>query len=93
MSKRDDRAIDGCRVDLFYCYEFNRCIDVVESMAGFAGEIERAPLHEQHHPLWRNDWKSVLVWYTTWDVGYRLTDLNSAAAALMDAYYHRLPQT
>ena len=92
-SKRDDRAIEGCRVDLFRRYEFNRFVDAVEFMAGFAGEIERAPLHEQHHPLWRNDWKSVLVWYTTWDVGYRLTDLNSAAAALMDAYYHRLPQT
>ena len=45
------------------------------------------------HPLWRNDWKSVLVWYTTWDVGYRLTDLDFAAAALMDTYYQTLLQT
>ena len=50
-----------------------------------------------HHPRWQNQWKAVQVWFSTWDEGCRITDLDIQAAAALDRVYRdylrgRLPR-
>jgi pterin-4a-carbinolamine dehydratase len=46
----------------------------------------------QHHPRWENQWRSVKVWFTTWDVGCRVTELDIQAAKKMDSLFIAFPQ-
>jgi pterin-4a-carbinolamine dehydratase len=38
-------------------------------------------------PVWRNEWKNLFVWYTTWDVGYQITELDVAAALELEDFH------
>jgi pterin-4a-carbinolamine dehydratase len=39
----------------------------------------------KHHPRWENQWKTVTVYLTTWDIGNRISRLDVDAAKMFDA--------
>jgi pterin-4a-carbinolamine dehydratase len=41
----------------------------------------------EHHPRWENLWKVVNVWFSTWDVNCRVTELDIEAAKKLDKLY------
>lgn len=46
------------------------------------------PIQElQHHPRWENQWRTVTVCLSTWDVGNRVTQLDVTLAGRLDALY------
>jgi pterin-4a-carbinolamine dehydratase len=43
---------------------------------------------EQHHPRWENQWRTVTVYLTTWDIGFRISPLDIKLARLLDTIYN-----
>jgi len=41
----------------------------------------------EHHPRWENQWKSVTVHLTTWDIGNRISELDVQLARKLDSLY------
>ncbi len=47
-----------------------------------------APINKlQHHPRWENQWRTVTVYLTTWDIGFRISRLDVELAKGLDALY------
>jgi pterin-4a-carbinolamine dehydratase len=44
----------------------------------------------QHHPRWENQWRTVTVYLSTWDIGYRVSALDIALARTLDALYEEM---
>ncbi len=40
-----------------------------------------------HHPRWENQWKTVTVYFSTWDAGCQITQHDIRAARAMDDWY------
>jgi pterin-4a-carbinolamine dehydratase len=52
------------------------------------------PVHElQHHPRWENQWRTVTVYLTTWDIGNRISRLDVELARTLDAVYEEIRRT
>lgn len=51
--------------------------------------VAAAPIFERHshHPRWENQWKSVTVYLTTWDIGGRISALDVNVATDLEHYY------
>lgn len=43
----------------------------------------------QHHPRWENQWKTVTVYITTWDIGSRISELDIQLASALDSLYFK----
>jgi pterin-4a-carbinolamine dehydratase len=41
----------------------------------------------QHHPRWENQWRTVTVYLSTWDIGFRISQLDVKTAKALDAVY------
>jgi len=37
-----------------------------------------------HHPRWENQWRTVTVYLSTWDLNYRISELDVQLAARLD---------
>lgn len=44
----------------------------------------------QHHPRWENQWRTVTVYLSTWDVGFRISRLDIELARVLDGVYKEL---
>ena len=44
----------------------------------------------QHHPRWENQWRTVTVFLSTWDVGHKITSLDIDLARRLDDVYDTL---
>ncbi len=40
-----------------------------------------------HHPRWQNQWRTVTVWFSTWDAGCRISQFDLGAAEAMDRWH------
>lgn len=43
-----------------------------------------------HHPRWENQWRTVIVYLSTWDIGNRISKLDVALAHELDAVYKKV---
>jgi pterin-4a-carbinolamine dehydratase len=43
----------------------------------------------KHHPRWENQWKSVTVYLTTWDIGNQISELDLQLAKELDLLYEK----
>jgi pterin-4a-carbinolamine dehydratase len=66
-------------------YAFESFGEAVAFMSFASGRIEQQKI--PHHPRWENMWKVVDVYFTTWDVGCRVTRLDFDPARLFDRIY------
>lgn len=41
----------------------------------------------QHHPRWENQWRTVTVYLSTWDIGFRVSRLDIDVAKILDDIY------
>jgi pterin-4a-carbinolamine dehydratase len=44
----------------------------------------------KHHPRWENQWRTVTVYLTTWDIGFRVSRLDIDLAKAFDRIYDKL---
>jgi pterin-4a-carbinolamine dehydratase len=77
----------GNAQEIVKSYDFPSFADVVAFMAAAAKEIDA--WNPPHHPRWENQWKVLTVFFTTWDVDCRVTQLDIAAAENFDAIVAR----
>ncbi len=46
------------------------------------------PIKElKHHPRWENQWRTVTVYLSTWDIGFRISQLDIDLAGILDRIY------
>jgi pterin-4a-carbinolamine dehydratase len=78
-------AVGGRADELARTYEFRSFANVPRFMADAAEAINA--WKPPHHPRWENQWRVLKVWFTTWDVGCRVTKLDVDAAGKMDRLF------
>jgi len=44
----------------------------------------------QHHPRWENQWRTVTVHFSTWDIGFQISRLDIEMAKILDDIYDQL---
>lgn len=86
-SNYHDWAIGGIGQEIARAYEFSTFQQALKFMSFAATEIDLWSPH--HHPRWENQWRSVKVWFTTWDVGCRVTELDIETAHKLEDLYIR----
>jgi pterin-4a-carbinolamine dehydratase len=80
-------AIGGLAHELVRVFEFASFDLAIQFMNFSAREIDS--WKPQHHPRWENQWRSVSVWFTTWDAGCRITKLDVISAGKFDSIHAR----
>jgi pterin-4a-carbinolamine dehydratase len=71
------------RKEIRKIYRFNSFKSAIEFMCSAVQPINQVP----HHPRWENQWRTVTVYLTTWDVGNEVTRLDIELARLLDDLY------
>jgi pterin-4a-carbinolamine dehydratase len=74
------------RQELRKVFRFKSFKSAVEFMQAAVPKINKM----QHHPRWENQWRSVTVYLSTWDIGNRISNLDVQLAKELDALYQRL---
>lgn len=75
-------AIGGLAHEIVRVFEFTSFDLAIQFMGFAAKEIDK--WQPPHHPRWENQWRSVKVWFTTWDAGCRITELDVISAKKLD---------
>lgn len=73
----------NARHELRKAYRFPSFKAAIEFMRTAVDPIQEL----QHHPRWENQWRTVTVFLSTWDVGNRITQLDVNLARRLDAVY------
>lgn len=71
------------RHELRKTYRFKSFRAAVQFMLDAVPTINRL----EHHPRWENQWRSVTVYLTTWDIGNRISKIDVDLAKELDALY------
>ena len=74
------------RVELVRQYEFKAFLDAIAFMAKVAPDCEFA----LHHPRWENNWRTIKVYLTTWDIGHRISDRDTQLAKAFEQVFSRI---
>jgi pterin-4a-carbinolamine dehydratase len=74
------------RVELVRDFVFQSFEQAMEFMAG----VGKFASESNHHPRWMNLWNTVRVWLSTWDVGSRITPLDTQLARYMEWKYDKI---
>lgn len=73
------------RVELSRDFRFNSFIDAIEFMRYAAEQIDTFG----HHPRWQNIFRTVTVYFSTWDIGHRPSDRDLKCALMLEKAYKR----
>ena len=71
------------RHELRKVFVFKSFKSAVEFMASAVVPINKM----KHHPRWENQWRSLTVYLTTWDIGSQISKLDIDMAKLLDRLY------
>ena len=77
VSRQSDK---GDKVELMRTFEFESFPDLIHFMSTASKFIDRI----DHHPEWTNIWRTLIVYLTTWDIGFRPSMLDVDLAAYLD---------
>jgi pterin-4a-carbinolamine dehydratase len=75
----------NARQELRKAFRFRSFARAVEFMQTAVAVIERL----QHHPRWENQWRTVTIYLSTWDIGNRITALDTELARALDHLYEQ----
>lgn len=64
--------------------------DKFEDAIAFMGKAVPLITARQHHPRWENQWRTVIVYLSTWDIGNRISSFDVDLAHELDAIYTRM---
>ncbi|KQP22718.1 4a-hydroxytetrahydrobiopterin dehydratase [Pseudorhodoferax sp. Leaf267] len=73
------------RLELRRGFRFRSFKDAIGFLQALVDPINKL----KHHPRLENQWRTVFVYFTTWDVGNRITQLDIEAARLVEALYEK----
>jgi pterin-4a-carbinolamine dehydratase len=71
------------KTELMRTYEFATFEDAMHFMTTASRHISII----DHHPDWRNIWRTINVWLTTWDVGHHPSTYDVELAEYLDQLY------
>ena len=71
------------RKEIRKVYRFKSFKSAIEFMHSAIQPINQIP----HHPRWENQWRTVTVYLTTWDIGNEVTRLDVELARVLDDLY------
>lgn len=71
------------RQELRKVFQFSSFEKAVEFMQFVVPTI----VQRRHHPRWENQWRSVTIYLTTWDIGNRISTLDIEMARELDKLY------
>ncbi|HYI27751.1 MAG TPA: 4a-hydroxytetrahydrobiopterin dehydratase [Bradyrhizobium sp.] len=80
VSRQSDK---GEKIELMRTFEFESFHDLIHFMNTAARFIDRI----DHHPEWTNIWRTLVVYLTTWDIGFKPSMLDVDLAAYLDDLY------
>lgn len=75
----------NARQELRKAYRFRSFKKAVEFMHSAITPVQKI----QHHPRWENQWRTVTVYLSTWDIGNKVTVLDVELAKALDALYEK----
>ncbi|MDR3633742.1 MAG: 4a-hydroxytetrahydrobiopterin dehydratase [Isosphaeraceae bacterium] len=71
------------RQEIRKIFRFKSFKSAIEFMYSAIQPINKIP----HHPRWENQWRTVTVYLTTWDIGNKVTALDVELARVLDNLY------
>jgi len=72
------------RQELRKAYHFGSFAKAV----AFMSQAAKGPIRDaKHHPRWENQWKTVTVYLSTWDIGNRISQIDVDLAKALDHLY------
>lgn len=71
------------RQELRKKFNFNTFVDAIDFIQALVPTIEK----HQHHPRLENQWRTVTVYLSTWDIGNRISELDIDLAKGFDRVY------
>ena len=74
------------RHELRKVYVFKSFRAAVQFMNSSVDPIDKL----QHHPRWENQWRTVTVYLSTWDIGSRISQLDVDLAKVLDGIFEEL---
>lgn len=75
------------RRELRRAYRFKSFLNAVDFMSSAARICDQAV----HHPRWENQWRTVTVYLSTWDIGHRISEFDVKLARLLDLHFSSAP--
>ena len=73
------------RYELRRAYRFKSFKSAIKFMEAAVDPINKV----QHHPRWENQWRTVTVYLSTWDIGNKISTLDVELAQTLDTLYGR----
>ena len=73
----------NARQEIRKAYRFSSFRKAIEFMHSAVEPVQRI----KHHPRWENQWRTVTVYLSTWDIGKRVSALDVELARSLDALY------
>jgi pterin-4a-carbinolamine dehydratase len=77
------------RHELRRVFVFDAFSDAIAFMSKAVGPINE----RDHHPRWENQWRTVIVHLSTWDIGNRISSLDVELAHEFDAIYKSMSRS
>ena len=71
------------RQELRKAYVFRSFRAAIQFMSAAVEPIRES----QHHPRWENQWRTVTVYLSTWDIGFRISPLDVQVAKILERVY------
>jgi pterin-4a-carbinolamine dehydratase len=80
------RDYPNSRFELRKAYRFPSFTKAIAFMQAACDPITKA----KHHPRWENQWTTVIVYLSTWDIGNKISDLDVSLAHQLDQVYAKI---
>jgi pterin-4a-carbinolamine dehydratase len=71
------------RLELRRVFEF----DSFEHAMCFVNDVAKHAVQVDHHPRWENQWRTVTVWLSTWDIGQKPSQIDVDMAEQIDRLF------
>ena len=86
VESRHPKADGGIKRELYRSFKF-RTYD--EAFAFMTAVSEQIIVPLDHHPRWLNDYNRLEIWFTTFDFGYQISNVDLQAAGEIEALWQK----
>lgn len=73
------------KIEITRAFKFKTFLDAIDFMKTTADSIDNL----DHHPRWENLFRTVTVYYSTWDIGHRPSDRDVKSARMLTKAYDK----
>ncbi|MEM9777256.1 MAG: 4a-hydroxytetrahydrobiopterin dehydratase [Chloroflexota bacterium] len=87
LESKHPKADGGIKRELHRAFKF-RTYD--EAFAFMTAVSEQVIVPLDHHPRWLNDYNRLEMWFTTFDYGYQISNVDLQAAEQIEAVWSEL---